>query len=146
MALLVVDGNDLLVRLAWWEKAVARDGNVRVPLSAVRTAAVEHDWWRPLRGAAGPGRGISGGLSLGVRRHPAGRDFVAVRGHGPVVCVELSQASPFARLAISVPDPEATAQVIRSAVEGHADQPQELARRYAACPAVAAADTNVHHA
>jgi hypothetical protein len=42
---ILVNGDDLVVRLLWWQKVAARRGNVRVPLAAVRRVTCEPDWW-----------------------------------------------------------------------------------------------------
>lgn len=125
MARLLVDGGELVVRLSWWEGLLARRHEVRVPLSAVRGVTVERDWWRALRGVGGSGSFIPGVVALGVRTHPAGYDFAAVRAvRAPVVEVELRSPvqSPFARLAVSVggPDPVAAAEAVASEVRGRA--------------------------
>lgn len=49
MARLTVDGDELVMGLAWWEKLIVRHGDVRVPLAAVERASVQPDWWRALR-------------------------------------------------------------------------------------------------
>jgi hypothetical protein len=113
---MAVKGTDLVVRLAWWEKAAARHGDIRVPLEAVRRLIVEPDWWRALRGNARRGLWIPGTLCVGTRGHHGGRDFVVVRPGGPVVCVALWPGAPFSLLAVSVPDDaEATARRLRRA-------------------------------
>lgn len=104
MARMLVKGDDLVVRLAWWEKAAGRHRDVRVPLAAVRRVTVEPDWWRALRGTQEHGRCIPGVLCLGSRRHQGGTDFVAVRPGRPVVCLELWPSAPFRLLAVSVRD------------------------------------------
>lgn len=117
MARIKVAGDRLVVRLAWWEKAAIRRGNVRLPAAAVEWAAVEPDWWRALRGTPDGGLMVPGTLCLGVRRHCAGRDFTAIRPrHGAVVCVELNALSPFTRVAVSTPQAERTVAAIRTAV------------------------------
>ena len=115
MARMLVRGDDLLLRLAWWEKPAARHGNVRVPLAGVSRVIVEPDWWRALRGAAGRGVWVPGVLCLGVRGHHGGRDFVAVRPGRPVVCVLLWPTEDYALLAVSVPaaDADALAALLR---------------------------------
>jgi hypothetical protein len=115
MARLVVKGEDLIVRLSWWEKVAARSGNVHVPLSAVHEVAIEPDWWRALHGVNGRGTWIPGVLSLGTRPHPGGKDFAAVRPRRPVVCVELRRPSAYSRLAVTDPDPEGAAAAVRTA-------------------------------
>jgi hypothetical protein len=126
MARLIVDGRDLVVRLAWWERLVARRGDVRVPLRAVREVTLQPDWWRALRGLRGRGLWIPGAFCVGVRSRGHAADFVAFRpGAGPVVCVEFFPSrSPFARVAVGARNPEATAAAIRRALpEAEADGP-----------------------
>ncbi|MFF3905655.1 hypothetical protein ACFYZJ_06495 [Streptomyces sp. NPDC001848] len=114
MARIIVDGDDLVVRLRWWEKAAARHGDVRVPLDAVRRVTVEPDWWRALRGDARRGLWIPGTLCVGTRGHHGGQDFAVVRPGAPVVCVALRSGVPFGLLAVSVPDDvDATARGLR---------------------------------
>ncbi|MDH2387370.1 hypothetical protein QCN29_00925 [Streptomyces sp. HNM0663] len=104
MRRILVKGDDLLIRLSWWEKAAARRGNVHVPLAAVCRVTVEPDWWRALRGVAQRGAWIPGVMCIGMRGHHGGEDFVAVRPGRPVVCIELWPGAPFSLLAVSVPD------------------------------------------
>ncbi|MCH6158861.1 hypothetical protein [Streptomyces marispadix] len=113
MARLLVEDDDLIVRLPWWEKAAARHGDVRVPLAAVRRVRTERDWWRALRGVARRGVWISGALYAGTRRDHEEDDFVAFRPGRPVVCVEVRPGTPWRLLSVSVADPEATARWLR---------------------------------
>jgi hypothetical protein len=115
VARLVIDGEDMVLRLALRERLLARRREVRMPLSAVREAAVEPDWWRGLRGLPRSGRWLPDRFCLGVWRHPEGLDFVAVRERGPVVVVELRPSAPFARLAVSEADAEGVVRAIRRA-------------------------------
>ncbi|WEO99610.1 hypothetical protein A6P39_039280 [Streptomyces sp. FXJ1.172] len=101
MAHMLIRGDDLVVRLALWERAAVRCGDVRVPLAAVRRVTVEPAWWRALRGIRERGVRIPGVLCLGTRGHHGGRDFVAVRPGRPVVCVELWPSAPFRLLAVA---------------------------------------------
>lgn len=103
MARMFADGDDLVVHLAWREKAAARRGDVRVPLTAVCRVTVEPDWWRALRGVPQRGIWIPGVRCIGTRSHHAGMDFVAIRSGRPVVCVELRLSAPFRLLAVSFP-------------------------------------------
>jgi hypothetical protein len=112
MARILVKGDDFVVRLSWWEKAAARRGNVRVPLTAVCRVTVEPDWWRALRGVAQRGVWIPGAMCIGTWGHHGGKDFVAMRPGRPVVCIELWPT--FSMLAVSVrDDAEATARRLR---------------------------------
>ncbi|MEV5987460.1 hypothetical protein AB0L85_20990 [Streptomyces sp. NPDC052051] len=116
MARMFVKGDDVVVRLSWWEKAAARRFGVRVPLTAVCRVVVEPAWWRALRGDPGRGVWLPGALSIGTRAHQGGQDFVAVRPGRPVVYVETRPPAPFRAVAVSVPTSpraEAAARAIR---------------------------------
>jgi hypothetical protein len=114
MAKLIVDGPDLVVQLSSMEKLGALRGDVRVPLSTVQSAEVEPHPWGALRGIR-VGTGIPGVVALGIRRFRNGQDFTALVGSKPAVRVDLSQDSPFARLVVSVADPDSTLAAIRGA-------------------------------
>ncbi|MEW2623278.1 hypothetical protein [Streptomyces sp. NPDC048106] len=114
MARMLVDGDDVVVRLALRERAAARHRDVRVPLTAVRRVTVEADWWRALRGVPRRGVAVPGVRCVGTRRHQAGVDFVVVRSGEPVVCVELRPPAPFRLLSVSAPTPaKARAMALR---------------------------------
>ncbi|MEU6773175.1 hypothetical protein [Streptomyces sp. NPDC046759] len=118
MARILTEGDDVVVRLSWPERAAARRGDVRVPLSAVCRVTVEDDWWRALRGVRGRGAWTPGGACTGTRGHAGGTDFVALRPGRPVVAVELRPCAAFRLLAVSVPDDDearATARRLRRA-------------------------------
>lgn len=124
MARLITDGDDLVVRLSWWERVAARRWSVRVPRSAVDQVRVERDWWRALRGSRGPGIWVPGALGIGVRNLPEGRDFAVVRLHDlPVVCVELDPSAPYRRLAVSTHDPDALLRAVRRPADGGGPPP-----------------------
>ncbi|MEW2155789.1 hypothetical protein AB0950_10925, partial [Streptomyces sp. NPDC007189] len=114
MARMLVDGDDLVVRLSWWERAAARRGGVRVALAEVCRVTAETEWWRALRGVPRRGLWIPGGRSVGTRGHHGGTDFVALRAGRPVVCVELRPSAPFRFLAVSVPDMDEARATARS--------------------------------
>jgi hypothetical protein len=116
MASLIIDGGELVVRMSRWERAAAFRGDVRVPLAAVRSVAIEPQPWSALRGMRAPGTGFPGLIAYGVRRTTGERpDFAAVLGKRPVVQVELDPPSEFARLLVSVADPEAAVSAVRAA-------------------------------
>ncbi|MFJ6797348.1 hypothetical protein [Streptomyces sp. NPDC091268] len=115
MARIVVQGSDIVVRMSWREKFLARRREVRVPLSALRRVYVQPDWWRALRGRCGRGTWIPARRCAGVRHLGKVKDFVVVRAGGPVLCVELGASAPFSRLAVSDPSPQ---EALRS-LEAH---------------------------
>ncbi|MER5185098.1 hypothetical protein ABT009_43620 [Streptomyces sp. NPDC002896] len=115
MARLQVEGDELVLHLSAAERLGARRRDIRVPLAAVEDVAVTRDWWRALRGEPETAVWLPGTCFVGVRRHPHGRDFAAMRMPRPVVSVDLRPPSPFARLVVSDPEPEAAASAIRTA-------------------------------
>ena len=115
MARLTVDGPDLVVGLSWLEKLGAAHRNIRIPLRAIRSAAVEPHPWDALRGIKLAGTGIPEVAVLGTRYSSGGRDFAALVGHRPAVRVELSDEAPYAQLLVSVSDAEAALAAIHDA-------------------------------
>jgi hypothetical protein len=116
MAALVIEGDQLVIVMSALERAAAFHGDVRVPCGSVRSIRVEPDPWCALRGIRAPGTGFPGVIAYGVRRSTGDRpDFAAVRGRGPAVRVELAPPSRFARVLITVPDPEATIAAVSRA-------------------------------
>ena len=107
MAELVVEGEQLVVRLSWWEKIAAAPGNVRVPLSSVSYAWVQ----ARARGFLRYGSIVSYG-----RHH---RYFAAARGRRPTVQVSLHPPSRFGWLLVTVADPDGTVTRIMDAKDRH---------------------------
>ena len=115
MSTISVEDDQLVVRLSRWGQLAALRGPVRVPLSEVRSVAVEPDPWSALRGIRSPGTGWPGAIAYGTWRMTGeGSDFNAVRGRGPAVRVDLAPGAPFSRLLVTVADPEATVDEIDS--------------------------------
>jgi hypothetical protein len=104
VARLVVDGNDLVVRLSLLEKLGAFAGHdPRVLVTSVQIVRVSEDPWRDLRGMRAPGTGFPGVIMLGTTRGRGVRDFAAVYGHRRGVVVELKGAT-WTRFLISCRD------------------------------------------
>src|SRR5262245_47072097 len=89
-------------------------GDVSVPLAAIRVVRVAADPWRELRGMRAPGTAWPHRIALGTWRHSLGRDFVAVYGRRPAVVVELAGVR-FGRLVVTTSDAERVADEIRAA-------------------------------
>ncbi|MFD0370073.1 hypothetical protein [Streptomyces sp. NPDC127114] len=121
---MTVEGSEIVVRLGPREALAARRRTVRLPVSALRAVGVETSWWRVLRGEAARGVWLPGHC-VGERRGPAGRDFVAVRAEAPALQMDLGPASPYARVAVSVPDPEPTERALRVLVPKDAVEPTD---------------------
>jgi len=116
MAVISIDGGDLVVRLSALERLAALHGDERFALSSVTDVAVETNIWSALRGLRAPGTGIPYVIAYGTRRHRAGKDLALVRGgRGPGLRVDFADGAPFARLVATVADPQALATAIRAA-------------------------------
>lgn len=102
MAELEVEGSDLVVRLRRPEKFWCFHGNIRVPLSAVRSASSESNPWKRMRGWRMAGAGIPYRVALGTWRHGQGFDFYVVRHHQAAVEIE-TNSGRFSRFLISYP-------------------------------------------
>jgi hypothetical protein len=103
VAQLVVDGADLVVHLSTREKIGGVHGDIRVPLTAIRSASVPRYPWLALRGWRMAGVGIPGRIALGTRRHGSGYDFCCVRKQERAVQVDVNYGR-YSRFVISVPD------------------------------------------
>ncbi|MGI8492494.1 MAG: hypothetical protein ACR2NJ_07030 [Acidimicrobiales bacterium] len=114
MAEFRIEGDELVLHLRPREKFWAFHGDVRVPLSAVRSVSTPKNAWLALRGWRMAGTGIPSVIALGTRRHGTGYDFTAVRKAKPAVLVE-ANAGRFEQIIASVADPEGTAAEIRRA-------------------------------
>jgi hypothetical protein len=108
VAELLVEGEDIVVKLRPLEILGALRGNFRVPRSAVRAVRVSENPWSELRGIRAPGTGLPGVIALGTRRGRGGRDFTAVYRKRPAVVVDL-EGAVFDRLVLSVDNPQAVA-------------------------------------
>src|SRR5580658_5255672 len=111
MAQLLVEGDELVVHLTRGEKFWGFHGDVRVPLSGVRSVSVPEYPLLAVRGWRMAGTGIPGRIVLGTRRHADGYDFVAIHGQQAAVQVDLNGPPRWQRLLISVsPDVDASVQ------------------------------------
>ncbi len=114
MATLIVEGTDLVVKMAEVEKFEAMHTDLHVPLATVRAVRVVDDAWPELRGIRAPGTGIPGVIAVGTRRGSFGKDFAVVHGRETAVVVELAGA-PYSRLIVT----NADAENIAAAIRGH---------------------------
>ncbi|MGH2856613.1 MAG: hypothetical protein ACRDMJ_03925 [Solirubrobacteraceae bacterium] len=115
MAVLEVHRDELVVSLSPLERLAAVRRQVRVPLAALSSVEIDPAPWCAIRGVRIAGTGIPGVAAYGVRRMTgAAPDFAALHGRGPAVRIELAPGAQFARLLVTVPDPQATVAAIRA--------------------------------
>jgi hypothetical protein len=112
---LVIEGDELVVRVTGWQRLWAFHGDVRVPLSAVRAVDVPANQWLALRGWRSTGVAFVGKAALGKRRHGSGWDFTALTdAHHDAVRISLN-GNEFEQLLVTVPDAPAVADTVATA-------------------------------
>jgi hypothetical protein len=117
MAWLDLAGDEVVVRLSLAERIGAFvGGDARIPLRSIRRARAVDDPWSELRGIRAPGTGWSRHLALGTWRFSGGKDWVALRGRGPAVALDL-QGLEYARVLVSARDAAALAAEIEEAAD-----------------------------
>jgi hypothetical protein len=116
MADMTWGSRELVIALTAWEKVAALRGDVRVPLSAVRSVEVVDKPMPTVRGLRAPGLSWPGRTKLGTWRRRDGRTFAAVRAGRAAVRIRLD-GQPYDELVVSVDDP---ARVARELVRADA--------------------------
>jgi hypothetical protein len=121
MTRLTIDGDVLVLGFGLRDRLATRVGRLRVPLAAVTGVAVQEEPWRCLRGRRERGLDVPDVAWKGVWRHPGGRDLIVVRPeHGPCVQLELRPSAQYARIAVTVPHPQAVVEKVRTALDAAA--------------------------
>ena len=105
MGRIEVDGSDLVLRLTWREKIAGFHGDIRAPLTSVRSVSVPRHPWQALRGWRMAGIAVNRIAALGTRRHGTGYDFALLHRDRPAVQVELATGR-FERWLVSVDEGE----------------------------------------
>jgi hypothetical protein len=108
MAQLIVEGDDVVVKLRPVEKFWSFHADVRIPRRAIRRIRTPSDPWTTMRGWRSTGVSIPGYVAMGKRRHGAGYDFTVVFRHRPTVVLECN-GGQFGEVTVSVDDAFATA-------------------------------------
>lgn len=102
MAEFVVDGTDLVLHLSPAHKLLGFHGDIRVPLSAVRSARAIDKPWLALRGRRMAGTALRGVAAIGTWIHGDKKfDFNVLRREDRAVQVELN-AGRFERFIVGV--------------------------------------------
>jgi hypothetical protein len=107
MATIVIEENEIQLKLSFWEKLGAFHDSPRAAKSAIRKIEFEDQLWgsRTLRGIRAPGTAIPYVVLLGTLRGRGYRDFVAMKGRGKGCIVTLS-SGPFERWIFTLEQPE----------------------------------------
>lgn len=104
MAELLVDGGDLWLRLTAGQKFFSFHGDIRIPLTSVRSVTPVEKPWLALRGRRMAGTALRGVAAMGTWIHSDRHyDFCIVRKQQPAVQVDLNTGR-FDRYIICRPD------------------------------------------
>jgi hypothetical protein len=104
MAELVVAGSDLVLHLPLTQKIAGFHGDIRVPLTSVRSVRAVDKPWLALRGRRMAGVALRGSTAIGTWIHGDREfDFCVVRQQLKGVQVDLSSGR-FSRFLVCVPD------------------------------------------
>lgn len=114
MAAIVLENNEVLVRLEPGEKLAGLHGDLRFPMTSVSGAGVVSDAFDAVRGFRAPGLAIPGRARIGTWRRRSGNLFAVARRGEPAVRIELT-GQPFSTLVLCVQDPAAVAEQLRLA-------------------------------
>jgi len=107
MATLIREGNELVLKLSFWEKLGALHSSPRVPADALENVEFVDELWRSeiLRGVRAPGTAIPYVVLLGTLRGLKFKDFVAMKGRGEGVVLSL-KSGPFSRWIFTLKQPK----------------------------------------
>ena len=98
MASVIREGNELILKLSFWEKLGALNSSPRTSLDSIEKVEFIDQLWgsSALRGVRSPGTAIPYVVLLGTLRGRGYKDFVAMKGRGEGAVITLSEG-PFAR-------------------------------------------------
>lgn len=106
MPRLEISRDSVSVTLSPLERIAALSRGVRVPRANVRSVTAVADAAAAVRGFRAPGLDVPRGVKIGTWRRPGGKEFVAVRRGRPGLVLTL-EGGPYARVVVSVDDPDA---------------------------------------
>lgn len=91
MATVIREGEELVLKLSFWEKLGALHSSPRVSADAIADIEFIDQLWgsSSLRGVRAPGTAIPYVVLLGTLRGLKYKDFVAMKGRGPGVVMKL---------------------------------------------------------
>lgn len=111
MAELVVEGEELVVRLRAVEKAEGVHGDIRVPMKSVRSVEVLDDAYHAVHGLRS-GLRVPGMTAVGIFWLPGKKMFAAVHRDTPRGVRVLLSGADFDQLIVGCDDPDSTAAAL----------------------------------
>ena len=107
MASVIREGNELILKLSFWEKLGALNSSPRTSLDSIEKIEFIDQLWgsSTLRGVRAPGTAIPYVVLLGTLRGRGYKDFVAMVGRGEGVVITL-KSGPFARWIFTLEQPK----------------------------------------
>ena len=107
MASVIREGNELILKLSFWEKLGALNSSPRTSLDSIEKIEFIDQLWgsSALRGVRSPGTAIPYVVLLGTLRGRGYKDFVAMKGRGEGVVITL-KSGPFARWIFTLEQPK----------------------------------------
>ena len=112
MAELVIEGDDLVVRLSTVEKLEAVHGEGRVPLASVKSVEVLDDAMGAIHGIR-VGTGIPGSVAIGTFTSRTAKIFGVVHHDTPRGVRVTLEGDHFDEIIVGCPHPEAVASSLR---------------------------------
>ena len=118
MAQLQLDDGDLVLRLSALEKAGGVHGDLRVPLSAVRSVEILQDAHQPADGGIKIGTRIPRVIELGTILGGGRKIFAAVHHDTPRGVLVVLEGSSYDEWIVGCADPETVAQTVLAGLTG----------------------------
>ncbi|QLY30675.1 hypothetical protein [Nocardia huaxiensis] len=116
MAVVTVDGRNLVVELPGWEKVWALKGRLTIPLSQVRGIELDPEYAARPKGIRFPGTYIPKVITAGTYLHQGEKIFWDVRDPQRSVVISLSDSGKYSKLVLQVEDPDRVVSEVRAAV------------------------------
>jgi hypothetical protein len=115
MAVVTVQGQDLVVEMEGLDKLWALKSKLTIPLANVRGATVDPGILGEPKGIRAPGTHVPKVITAGTFHHEGEKVFWAVRDAQKAVVVELADEN-YTRLVVEVDDPRAVVAMVEKAM------------------------------
>ncbi|WP_030381807.1 MULTISPECIES: hypothetical protein [unclassified Streptomyces] len=115
MALIRIDGDDLIVMIEGLDKLWSFKSSLTIPLANVRGATADPGIATEPKGLRAPGSHLPGVITAGTFHQDGEKVFWDVRDPSKAIVVELADER-YARLVLQVDDPRAAVALVESAL------------------------------